>query len=291
MTDGIDSLLTPVLAAARESVAIGERITVLPLDETLAAGLIVRSSGNGSAAFADDVQIAIEARLPAPRRRQGSVTVTELDAFVATVNRWKRPAQTTVWADLGRCTLTAVLDDHPAGAAGAAWRLDRVLYTAPPSPEWIRWSERADRDLEQEAFATFIDDNLPDVTTIKDAEKGRYPSPLELLEMARNLSIHTRGSFERKLDPTTGTGTLVVKDEHESYSSKIWKAFPLALRVFESGQVYLVEARIRFRVQGGKAIFGYTLHRAAEVKRDAFREMRTLVAGQCEGCPVFAGSP
>lgn len=288
----MSDMFQPVIDAARQSVEVTDRLTAIELTQA-SASVMARTGEDGAVHFAKDLQDAIESRLAEPRRRNGAIDCQDAASFIAAVNRWKIPERTVIYSQLAKMTLTAIFDDNPAGHAGAGWRHGGLMagYTAPRSPEWEKWCARSGVDQSQDDFADFIDTNLADVTTVPTAEKGQYPSPIELLEMARNLSIHTRGAFERKIDPTTGAGTLVIKDEHETYSSKIWRAFPLKLRVFEGGTTYLVEARIRFRVGNGKAVFAYSLHRANEIARDAFNEVRALVAKECEGCPVLAGIP
>ena len=63
--------------------------------------------------------------------------------------------------------------------------------------------------------------------------------------MARDLQIHTRGTFTKKLHPTTGDFALVCKQETEASSTPIPRAFLVALPVFEGGPLYQLEARIR----------------------------------------------
>lgn len=288
----MSEMFQPIIDAARAATEVADRLTAIELEH---ASLSVMASANGCGGvqYAKDLQDAIEARLPEPRRRSGGIECQDASSFIAAVNRWKVPGRTVIYSQLSKMTLTAIFDENPAGPTGAGWRTGGFMagYVAPLSPEWRNWVAASGVAMSQDAFADFIDTNLSDVTTVPTAEKGQYPSPVELLEMARNLSIHTRGAFERKIDPTTGSGTLVIKDEHETYSSKIWRAFPVALRVFEGGTKYLVEARIRFTITGGKAVFVYTLHRSQEIARDAFNEVRALVAKECEGCPVLAGYP
>lgn len=282
--------VTPIIDAARESVDIEKRVSAIRMDDAQ-AGLFVRLDQNGSPCYAADIQSALEQRLPSPRRRSARLAVTELDSFIDAVNRWKLADRTTIWAETSRPLLVAVIDDNPKGQEGAGWRSEFTLtYQPPHSPEWKRWTACSGKELSQDEFAQFLDDNLADVTTIPSAAKGEYPSPVELLEMARNLSIHTNGSFERLIDPTNGTGKLVIKDEHAAYSTKIWKHFPLALRVFDGGKHYHVDARIRFRLVNGKALFTYSLHLADEIARTAFQEIRAVVAEKCEGVPIFAGT-
>jgi uncharacterized protein YfdQ (DUF2303 family) len=276
-----------VISLAREAVELDKRLNAVELGHR---SVMVRIGASGQPEFAHDIQAAIEKRLPEPLRREGRIVLTELDAFIKVVNRWKVEERTTIYADATKPSLLAVFDEHPSGNIGAGWRSEfTAAYLPPHSPEWKRWTAAAGKEMSQEEFADFLDTNLADVTTIPAAAPGTYPSPVELLEMARNLSIHSSGSYEKKIDTTTGTGTLVIKDEHASYSTKIWKQFPLALRVFERGKHYQVDARIRFRLQG-RAIFSFTLHRVEEVALSAFTEIREVVAKECVGVAMYAGA-
>lgn len=64
----------------------------------------------------------------------------------------------------------------------------------------------------------------------------------------------------------------------------------LKLAVFEEGEVYGVEARMRFRLEGGRPAFGFLLVEPERVQRDAFAAVRTAVIEQT-GLPLFVGSP
>lgn len=278
-----DNNMTPVIEVAKQSVEVEKRLILL--DHNTVA--VLRSDG---VVHSPDLQRAMDSRASEPRRRDRTVHVTDIDSFVRVVNRWKVTGQSTIWAE--RASLTAVLDDHPEGPDGTAWGQHRVSFSPPHSPEWTKWLSNNGKEMAQDDFAQWIDDNAPDVQA-PPAKEGApvYPTQVELLEMARNLSIYTRGTFERKIDPLTSGGTLVVKDEHESYTTKIHRAFPLALRVFEGGKHYLVEARMKFRVSGARAVFTYSLYRHEEIARKAFEEVRATAAEKCEGVPVFAGVP
>jgi uncharacterized protein YfdQ (DUF2303 family) len=275
--------------AGMRALDIGLRMTKINPDDL--DGVFVAIDPNGKVTCASDVQSIADARLPEPRRRFGRMHVLDQESFIKAVNRWKASMRTTVWAQVAPMSFTAVVNEYPDGPDGAAWRDFRIVYQPPASPEWMTWTGQADKDMTQDAFAQFIDENAPDVVVPIDAEKGKWPSQVELLEMARNLQVYTRGAFERKIDPATGTGSLVVKDEHETYSTKIWRAFPLALRVFEGGKHQHVEARIKFSIANGKATFRYSLYRSQDVMRKAFDSLRSNIEAQCIGCPLYMGQP
>jgi len=224
----------------------------------------------------------LEARAPAPRRRIGTARHDEIQSFCDHVNRFKSE-HSAVFASAEHVRLDAVLDYHPAD--GSAWCSHRSIYTCPLSDPWKAWTGGHGEAMSQDDFAAFVDDHLDDLI----AGDG-YPAPAKVLEMARDLAVHTKGTFERRVHPTTGDFVHVCKQETSSESTQIPRAFLLALPVFVGGELFKVEAKIRFRVRGGNASFSYELHRHTEVLRAAFADVRAKVALACE-LPVFAGTP
>lgn len=234
-----------------------------------------------------DVLAAHDARQPAPRRRRGTATITEQPSFCDHVNRFKSE-HSVIFADVKEVRLVAIYDYHPGGSdpAIAAWCQHRAVYACPLAEEWVRWRHGADTWLAQDDFAEFIDANFDNLTS-----GDGYPVPIDVMTMARDLRVHQKGTFERTVNPTTGDHALICKLEtDEKTSTKIPRAFLLALPVFLGGSLYKVEARVRMRLRSGAAQFSYTLYRAEEIHRDAFGDVRAAVA-EATGLPVLAGSP
>lgn len=232
-----------------------------------------------------DVLKAEEERGATPRRRRGTHVLTELDSFIAIVNRYKT-ADTVVWADIERLAVTAVFNEHQVGPAfsDAGWRDHRAAYQCPRSAEWIAWTAQDGKTMAQDAFADWIEQRMEDLT----AASG-YPAPTEVLKVARDLQVHTKGTFSRSFDPTTGTGHLLCKTDNESTSTPIPRAFMLGIPVFQGGARYAVEARIRFAMIDGRPTFTVVLHRRGEIERDAFADVRKAVIAGCE-LPLVAGA-
>lgn len=238
-------------------------------------------------AVLEEALAALERRADSPLRRTGVSTHTELASFIEHVNRYKEK-ESVVWADIGCVQFVAVFNADPAGSnqRKAGWGDHRAQYTCPRSPEWLVWSRNEDKLWSSEQFAEFIETHMDNLT---DGEGAA--SPVALMETARNLQIHTKGTFIKKVNPESGEYYMVAKEEHDKQSStKIPRKFCLALRVFEGGEMYRVEARIRFRITDGKPMFSYNLVRADEILRDAFDDIRATVKKETE-LPVFAGSP
>ncbi len=230
----------------------------------------------------DEVIAMWHSQQPAPQRRKGISKLFDLESFLAYLERMKGP-NSVVWANPKVFALQAQFDYHPAGPdhTQAAWGEHGADYTCPRSPEWTFWTQGDGRDFSQDEFAQLVEDHFEEIRG-----GDGFPASTELLEMARDLRIHSKGTFERKVDPVTGQFAMVAKEEHETTSTKIHRAFRLGLRVFDGGDVYAVEARVRFRIHNGKPTFSYALYRRVEIERDAFNAVVTKVR---EKLPVFLG--
>lgn len=226
-------------------------------------------------------------RAERPRHTKGTSHHSELESFLAHVARFSIGNESVIWADSKSFSVTAIYDYHVApGVPG--WCRYKAVYACPLSDEWKRWSSASGSIMSQDNFADFVEEWLEDLTGPVKGEPG--PKPAELLEMARDLRVHSKGRFERKVDPTTGQYAMVCKEEHSESSTKIPRAFYLALRVFEGGEKYRVEARIRFAMHEGNPRFSFMLHRATEIKKDAFAEIRDKITERT-GLLLFIGAP
>ena len=222
-------------------------------------------------------------RAETPRRLVGCATLDELDSFVAHANRFK-DERSVVFADAEGVKLTAVYDYHN-GHADPRWCGHSAVYSCPLSDEWKLWIGGHEKGMTQDAFGQLIEDRFEDLV----AADGDFAAPAAVLEMARNLAVRAKGTFERKVNVTTGEVAFVCKDEHETASTKIPRAFLLGIPVFQAGARYKVEARVRFSLRDNRPAFAYSLHRSADILRDAFGEVRAKVHTET-GLPVLAGA-
>lgn len=286
----ITTLLTDAYAAGQLSSDPTKRMLMMEHPSTGQA-FPVRfrelDGGGSTVELAVDVFDAMERARVAPIRHKGTAALAEIVSFLEHVNRHKTK-DSAVWADISSFTLTAVYNETPAAVADAqesAWRDHRAVYTCPRSPAWLLWTSLDGKSQSQEAFADHVEANLEHLIGTKG-----YPEPTEVLQMARDLTVLTKGVFRRSVNPTTGAGILECKSETETGSTVIPRAFMLAIPVFDGGAVYRVEARVRFALVNGAPVFSYTLHRRTEIERDAFNEARAVVADST-GLPVWAGRP
>lgn len=285
------------IEAGRESIDIERRTGVFDVADIDAGRLPIRlrsdRDGSTDVLVAKDVLEVADARAVRPRRTVGTRVIAELASFIAYVNRQKVD-ESAIWAEVSTFRLTAVInedvpnseDDGP-GAAG--WRDHRAVYGCPLSPEWTAWRSMDGKAMRQDAFGDWIEQRLEDLS--KGAEPGQYPKPVELLKIARDLQVVTKGTYSRQFDPVTGSGHLICKTENEAITSTVIpRAFAIAVPIFQGGDRYAIEARIRMVVQDGQPAFTYNLHRRAETELDAFEGVRKAAA-EGTGLPVFAGTP
>jgi len=230
-----------------------------------------------------DVLAELDQRFAA-RPRAGTTALSEVDAFIAHLQRWGSDA-TVVYASNAAMAFEAVLDDHPAGAGGAAARAHRATYACPRSAEWTTWTALDGKPQTQTQFADFVESRLEDLVGAPG-----YPAPTEVLQVGRALNILTTGKFKREINPTNGDSILICTTETSAESTQIPRAFMLAIPVFDAGERYQVEARVRFALVENRPSFSFTLYRRAEIERDAFGEVRAKV-GKETGRLVLAGTP
>lgn len=278
---------------------IARVMTVKSDDETISipVGLVDGEHGDQIVVLKDVIN-TLDSRAIGPRRREGNAVLTEEASFIEHLKRWGS-SQTIVYADTKALGFVAVLDDHPEGSdvTSTAWRKHRATYACPRSAEWKIWTDKDGEAMRQTEFADFIE------TRLEDIRKGRRPdedgnevviadspAPLDLLTLARNLHIRTKGEFTREINPNTGDHILINKSQTETGSTQIPRAFYIAIPVFEGGNIYQLEARVRFKLTEAGPAFLYTLHRRAEVERDAFGEVRARIGAET-GYQMLAGLP
>ena len=287
MTDN-DSDTQAAVEAGAAAAKLSDRMATVTLDTSspVPSVPLVLIGSDQQLVVPRELLDVLDSRAAAPRRRKGTATHLTLKSFIAHTLRMAN-GHSTVWANPSGFELQAVFDYHPSNTkVDAAWGQHRAQYTCPRSPEWQLWSKAEGRDFSQDEFAQLIEDQAEQIV----GGEG-YPTSAELLEMALDLRVHSKGQFQRKVDPTTGQYALVCKDEHEQQSStKIPRAFRLGLRVFDGGDVYSVEARVRFRLHNSTPVFSFQLHRRAEIERDAFSAVTAQVAEETK-LPVFVGQP
>jgi uncharacterized protein YfdQ (DUF2303 family) len=232
-----------------------------------------------------------EPLLAHPRRAKGTVRLFTPAALVAYVKR-HIDTSTTIWADVERRRIAAILNDHEGGGAGPdassypGWRDHQALLELRHPPPWRRWMARNGRIGTQQEFAEHIEESLSDIVT---------PPAAEMLELAQSFQAAKSVAFRTDRRLQSGQVQLTYEETIEAKAGQrgeitIPQTFRVALQPFEGMDLYSVEARLRYRLRDGQLAIGYVLERPEDIVRAAFEEVTGQI-GEATGVDVWAGDP
>ena len=225
-----------------------------------------------------------------PRRKTGSVTITQHDSFTEYLAKHSL-TETEVWADINKDSITAVINAHsaapdPDDEGTAGWGDHRATLQLVTTQDWRDWTANSGKLVGQQEFAEFVEQHLPNFLR---------PSAADMLELAQTIKGHTKVSFESSKRVKSGETAIEWREDTTAAAGKkgtleIPDTIDLGMQVYEGGVPYKLTARFRYRIGGGTLLLGYVLERAGDVKRDAFGQVVGQVATDT-GCEVWHGTP
>lgn len=209
---------------------------------------------------------SMEEGLPAPTRARGGVVLRDTASFTAVVIDRKADS-TRLYGKLSPPCFTAVFNDTTG--KGPGWRDDRAIYACPVSVEWQRWTASNGKQMNQEAFAQFIEDNAADCVT---------PDAATMIEVSRTLEAKKKVNFASGIRLSNGQSELTYEETVSGTAGKgkftVPEEFVIGVSVLEGGPKYAVTARLRYRIADqGKLIMWFDLLRPHKVLEDAVREV------------------
>lgn len=240
---------------------------------------------------------AMEEMLAAPARKKGTVALNDAESFVAVVNDQKGE-NTRLFSTIEPPSFTAVFNHT---AAGSGWGDHRATYAAPLASEWKAWNGMDNKKVGQVDLAQFIENNLVDVVFIdpkaEGAASGEVGSPdgSTLLEVCRTLEAKKKVDFKSAIRLADGS-TQFTYDEDVQGSARqgqlqVPEQFSLGIPVFENGQKYRADVRLRYRIQdGGNLVMWLELIRPHKIIEDAVKQLRADIAEKT-ALPILNGTP
>jgi uncharacterized protein YfdQ (DUF2303 family) len=232
-----------------------------------------------------------------PLRKRGGRDLGDAQSFIAYVNRHKTGA-TSVYTDKNACKFSAVFNDHepvPAAVASgevvaslAGWGDFTASYSCPKSDEWKRWHGNSQhgenkKSMNQTAFAQFIEDNLLDI--IK-------PASADMLLVSRTLEAKKDVKFASSIRLNDGANQFTYEEDVQGTANKgqmaVPELFTICIPVFEGGQKYEIDARLRYRIDGGRLAMWYELVRPHKTLEHAFNTTLEEIKTGLEAVPLYA---
>lgn len=243
-----------------------------------------------------------------PDRKKGTSHHDTLVSFVEHVNRFKDPdveGQSALFAcaNASDPELICVYNYNEPGRNGPRFRDFRAVYRCPLSEEWKVWVAVAGSLMEQSEFAEFIEEHVHDVIDPKDAGKNatelanilatNLATPAQLMALSRGLTVHVGKRVQNATNLSTGEAQIAFAEEHSDQAGqplKVPAAFAIAIPVFQSGRLWQLPVRLRYRVQGGRISWILQPHRVVETFQAVFEEACAEAREKTE-LPLFFGRP
>lgn len=229
---------------------------------------------------------SLEHTLEQPFRIRAKVQLNDAGSFIAYINKHKLE-ETALYGSMGdNPVFIGVIDDNAAGVA--AWRDHKATYACPLSIEWDTWnsSQHNGQAKTQVEFARFVEDNLLDIVE---------PSAAEVLAVSRTLEAKKAVSFSSGVRLDNGDVQFLYNEETKGTTGKgtidVPERFTIAIPVFEGGDKYKIDARLRYRINDtGQLSMWYELERPHKVIEHATKEVWKAIA-EGTGLPIINGNP
>lgn len=224
----------------------------------------------------DDAALA-EKLAERPFRLHQCVTLQTPESFIAYYNRFA-DTDSVIFFDIDKNKFEAVLDYHEAddGENEPRHGLHKAYYTCPKTPEWSQWEQNDNKKMSQEDFALFIEDNLREITS---------PEPATMLEIATSLKAKMDVDWQSNIKLDNGQVQMAYRETINGQAGvtgqlEIPQIIELTLQPFVGGPAYPLQARFRYRVNGGNLVMWYTLVRPRRIIDDATDDVYALIEAQ-----------
>lgn len=221
-----------------------------------------------------------------PRRIRQTNNFLALDSFTKYVAKWEDSGATEIFADHNSFKFKAVIDYHNPKVEGGwqASHCDHIAYyTAKMSDEWTAWSNISNRALAQAVFADFLEERAVDVVK---------PDGARVLETVLDLRAHIEGSFASKSVLSNGSREFAFTETVEQVTSKgiikLPELMTLNIPIFDRGDKYKMEVRVRFRIEDAKLRFFIKIVDAPQIKDQVFFDLLAKIGKETKHMPLVA---
>ncbi|MFZ6755785.1 DUF2303 family protein [Undibacterium sp. Ji50W] len=213
----------------------------------------------------EDVTDIIEKAQANPNRKKGTTVLNDTASFLQFVRDQASEATGYIFADVDARRLTAVFN-HQKDVVGG-WQDHRATYNAELSREAKIWLDRNKKEMEQEEFADFLEDNIADIFE---------PSGDALLAVALTLQAKKEVAFSKALRLDNGQVQFLYNETINASAGagtiEIPVGFTIGIRMFKNGEGFKVRARLKYRLGHSKVKFWYELDRVENVIESGFED-------------------
>ncbi|MER7815608.1 DUF2303 family protein [Streptomyces sp. NPDC096153] len=218
-----------------------------------------------------------------PRRKSGTTTVRDTASFLAYYGK-HADDQSEVYADVEKLTVTALLDAHQADSP--RFGSHRLALALRQTKAWADWKRFDGQYVDQEEFANFLEDHVPDLVT---------PDAATMLEIAQSFKATTKAEFQSSSRLQSGERKFVYTEDTKASAGgrgelAIPEVFEIAVPPFEGAPRFKMTARLKYRLNGSRLTLGFKLEQPHERVAAAFEEIVKEI-GDGIPVPILNGTP
>jgi uncharacterized protein YfdQ (DUF2303 family) len=196
-----------------------------------------------------------------------------------------------IFGDPTNFTFHGVMDYHRNKDGEARLGRHTVTLLLRTTKRWQTWLQANKKNMPQEEFATFIEDNLADIWS---PEGLKLPPAAAMLEISRTLEATSTYNFAQQTNLKSGQRTLQYRETIQatagpSEEMSIPDKFAIKVPIFLNQAPVEVECRLRFRINGGKLTMWFDMVRVDEMLAAEFERAR-LGVQEATGAEILLGA-
>lgn len=224
-----------------------------------------------------------------PAKKHAAVKMEDVAGFAAYFLRYN-DADSIIFGDPTNFTFHGVMDYHRNKDGEARLGRHTVTLLLRTTKRWQTWFAANKKNMGQEEFATFIEDNLADIW----APDGSLPAAADMLEISRTLEATSSYTFSQRTNLKSGERKLGFNETLNATAGpgeemSIPDKFVIKLPIFLNQAPVEVTCRLRFRINGGKLTMWFDMVRVDEMLAAEFERAR-LGVQEATGTEILLGA-
>lgn len=224
-----------------------------------------------------------------PAKKHAAVKVQDVAGFATYFLRYN-DEDSIIFGNPADFSFHGVMDYHRNKEGAARLGLHTVTLFLRQTKRWMTWFSANKKNMPQEEFATFIEDNLADIW----APDGSLPAAADMLEISRTLEATSSYTFSQRTNLKSGERKLGFNETLNATAGpgeemSIPDKFVIKLPIFLNQAPVEVTCRLRFRINGGKLTMWFDMVRVDEMLAAEFERAR-LGVQEATGAEILLGA-
>lgn len=252
-----------------------EAAAIAALSQPTAPEKLIDIAGREVLSYPNGDLMSLERYGKQPKRIRSTANLYEAKSFIEYVKAYKDNL-TRVFGSCNEVqgSFRAVIDYGLATAPGFGEHTANLRLMT--TPEWLRWVQNSGKQMTQEVFAEFIEDNINDITV---PDGGTMLDMVTFLTGKKGATFKSGKSLGNGLIDFAYTETIEASTGRRDDKQQLPAEFELGIVPFIGAAAGVkVTARLRYRISdSGKLSFFYLLNQPHKVIGAAFEATRVEI--------------